>query len=90
MPTPLPAAHSRLVGLLFIVSGVLLALGLLVRLVLMAYLWEQTQADTAALPLGLVLFNLLGLVAAGLLVRYGRRLRQGGSMGTGPVGEILL
>ena len=90
MPTPPPAAHSRLAGLLLIVSGVLLALGLLVRLVLTAYLWEQTQADTAALPLGLVLFNLLGLVAAGLLVRYGRRLHRGGSVGTGPADGILL
>jgi hypothetical protein len=39
---------------------------------------------------GLLLLNLLGLVGAGLLIRYARRLLRGGSITDGPAGKTIL
>lgn len=88
MATPsLPPATNRLVGLLLVLSGVLLGLGFFLKLGVLLYQWNTGATD---LPVGLLALNLLGLLAGGLLMRWGLRMRRG----TGPhrnphAGEIL-
>jgi hypothetical protein len=84
----MPASTRRLVGWLLVVAGILLALGQLIRLGVAAYSWSA--ANTEVLALGLLLINMLGLVAAGLLVRYGRRLLRGGEISDGPASKTIL
>ena len=75
MPTPpLPPATNRLVGLLLLLSGALLGLGLLLKIGTTLYAWN-TGGDE--LPVGLLAINLLGLLASGLLMRWGLRMRRG-------------
>ena len=82
MPRPLPLATRRLAGLLCMVSGGLLAAGLLLKVYVGVYAWSTSGYQN---PLALLLsFNLLGLLASGLLVRYGLRLRRGGDPPGGP------
>ena len=56
------------------VSGGLLAVGLLLKLYVGVYAWSTAGYQS---PLALLLsFNLVGLLASGLLVRYGLRMRR--------------
>ena len=74
MPRPLPPATRRLTGLLCMLSGGLLAVGLLLKIYLGVYAWSTAGYQS---PLALLLsFNLVGLLASGLLVRYGLRMRR--------------
>ena len=83
---PLSSGSRRLVGLLLVISGILLGLGQLIRVGLAFYTWSQTSG----LNLVMLLVNLLALVGAGLLVRYGRRLLRGGQLRDGPADETIL
>ena len=86
--TPLPPATNRLVGLLLMVSGGLLGLGLLLKLVLGTYNWYSNGIQTPSFLLLSV--NLLGLLASGLLMRWGLRMRRGTSVFRDPdANEIL-
>jgi|GEM_PF-6800725 len=76
----------RVVGGLFVAAGILLALGLAIRLALLAYSWSSATIQ----PYGLLLLNLLALVAAGLMIRYGRQLARGGRLSDGPADETML
>jgi hypothetical protein len=88
MATPLlPPATNRLVGLLLLFSGFLLGLGLLLKIGVMLYAWNT---GAAGLPVGLLAINLLGLLAGGLLMRWGLRMRRGqGSFRNPNADEIL-
>lgn len=87
-PPPLPPATRRLVGLLLMLSGGLLGLGLLLRVAAGAYSWQTggPQSPSAAL----LTVNLVGLLASGLLVRWGRRLRRGDGPGRNPHADGML
>jgi hypothetical protein len=82
----LSPATRRLVGWLLLISGLLLALGQLIKLTIVAYTWTTATTES----LGLLLLYLLSLVGAGLLVRYGRRLLQGGQIDDGPAEGTIL
>ena len=82
---PLSPGSRRLVGLLLVISGILLGLGQLIRLSLAFYTWSQT----GGLNVVMLIVNLLALVGAGLLVRYGRRLLRGGHLRDGPADNII-
>ena len=87
-PPPLPPATRRLVGLLLMLSGGLLGLGLLLRVAAGVYSWQTggPQSPSAAL----LTVNLVGLLASGLLVRWGRRLRRGDGLGRNPHADGML
>lgn len=84
---PLPPATNRLVGLLLLFSGFLLGLGLLLKIGVMLYRWNTGVAE---LPVGLLAINLLGLMAGGLLMRWGLRLRRGTSTSRSPSADEIL
>jgi len=84
---PLPPATNRLVGLLLLFSGFLLGLGLLLKIGVMLYRWNTGVAE---LPVGLLAINLLGLLAGGLLMRWGLRLRRGTSTSRSPSADEIL
>ncbi|WP_140468273.1 hypothetical protein [Hymenobacter nivis] len=86
---PLSPATRRLLGWMFLFTGILLGLGQLIRLGIAAYAWSLEGIE-GGLEVGLVLLYLLGLVGAGLLVRYGRRLVRGGRLADGPAKETIL
>ncbi len=88
MTTPsLPPTTNRLVGLLLLCSGALLGLGLLLKIGIMLYGWNK--GDTA-LSVGLLSLNLLALLASGLLMRWGLRMRRGQGDARNPnTNEIL-
>ena len=88
MPRPLPPATRRLTGLLGMMSGGLLALGLLLQVAVGVYSWNTAGAASPSVVLLLV--NLLGLLASGLLVRYGRQLRRGDAPTDGPDPDPIL
>ena len=72
---PLPPATHRLVSLLLIISGALLGLGMLLRVALGVYTWNTGSYQS---PSALLLsVNLAGLLASGLLMRMGLRMRRG-------------
>ena len=75
MPRPLSPASRRLTGLLCIVSGGLLAAGLVLKVGVAVYGWRTAGAGSP--PALLLALNLLGVLASGLLVRYGVRMRGG-------------
>ena len=86
--TPLPPATNRLVGLLLMVSGGLLGFGLLLKLVVGTYSWYTNGIKAPSFLLLSV--NLLGLLASGLLMRWGLRMRRGTSVFRDPnANEIL-
>lgn len=88
MSSPLPPATRRLTGLLCMMSGGLLALGLLLKVAVGVYSWYTAGA---ASPTALLLsFNLLGLLASGLLVRYGLQMRRGDARTNGPDPDSIL
>ena len=82
-----PATH-RLLGWMFLWTGILLGLGQLIRLGIAAYAWS-IEGIEGGLEVGLVLLYLLGLVGASLLVRYGRQLLRGGRLADGPAKETI-
>ena len=85
---PLPPVTNRLVGLLLIVSGLLLGVGLLLRVVVSVYSWSTS--GTYATSAMLLSVNLLGLLASGLLMRWGLRMRRGNDSFRDPnANEIL-
>ena len=71
---PLPPVTRRLVGLLLMMSGVLLALGLLLKVYVAVVSWNAAGQDYSYSMLSVLL---LGLLASGLLVRMGLRMRRG-------------
>ena len=76
MATPLPPPTRRLVGLLLMLSGGLLGVGLLLKVCVGAYNWNTVGYQS---PTALKLtVNLVGLLACGLLMRMGLRMRRGG------------
>ncbi|HEX8507411.1 MAG TPA: hypothetical protein VF630_18760 [Hymenobacter sp.] len=64
-----------MVGLLLMVSGVMLGVGLLLKVYVAVYSWTtgSYQSPSAAL----LTVNLVGLLASGLLMRMGLRMRRG-------------
>ncbi len=75
MPTPLLSpATRRLVGSLLMLSGLLMGLGLLLRVAVSIYSWNLGGPQPALAATLAV--NLLGLLASGLLMRWGLRLRR--------------
>ena len=88
MATPsLPPATNRLVGLLLLFSGVLLGLGFFLKLGVLLYRWNTGAAE---LPVGLLALNLLGLLAGGLLMRWGLRMRRGTPTARNPRTDEIL
>ena len=72
---PLPPTTSRLVGMLLLLSGGLLGLGLLLKVAIGVYAWNTAGVQS---PSALLLSaNLAGLLASGLLMRWGLRMRRG-------------
>ncbi|MCI1188022.1 hypothetical protein MON38_11375 [Hymenobacter sp. DH14] len=84
---PLPPATNRLVGLLLLLSGFLLGLGLLLKIGVLLYRWNTGAAE---LPVGLLAINLLGLLAGGLLMRWGLRMRRGNNAHRNPNADEIL
>ena len=78
----------RLIGLLLILSGGLLGIGLLLRVAVGVYSWNSAGAQsTSALMLSV---NLVGLLASGLLMRWGLRIRRGSSALRDPNADEIL
>ena len=72
---PLPPATRHLVGLLLALSGGLLGIAMLLRVGISVYdLVTSGPGGDLAVQLSL---NLLGLLASGLLMRWGLRMRRG-------------
>ena len=85
---PLPPATQRLVGLLLIFSGALLGIGLLLKVAVGAYSWNAGSPES---PSALMLsVNLVGLLASGLLMRWGLRIRRGTSTFRNPNADEIL
>ena len=72
---PLPFATRRLVGLLLIMSGALLGIGLLLKVAVGVYNWNTGGIQNP--PALLLSVNLVALLASGLLMRWGLRIRRG-------------
>lgn len=85
---PLPPATRRLVGLLLMLSGGLLGVGLLLKVAVGAYSWNASGAQSQSAVMLSV--NLLGLLASGLLVRWGLRIRRGRSPLHNPNADEIL
>ena len=76
MPTPpLPPPTRRLVGLLLMLSGGLLALGFLLKVYVGVYTWSTMGMQSNAAFLLSV--NLVALLASGFMVRWGLHMRRG-------------
>jgi hypothetical protein len=78
----------RLVGLLLILSGALMGLGLLIKVVVSVYNWSSNGAQSPSAVLLSV--NLLGLLASGLLMRWGLRIRRGEGPARNPNSNEIL
>ena len=87
--TRLSPATCRLLGWMFLWTGILLGLGQLIRLGIAAYAWSLAGIK-GTLEVGLVSLYILGLVGASLLVRYGRQLLRGRQIADGPAEETIL
>jgi hypothetical protein len=70
---PLPPATRRLVGLLLMLSGGLLGLGLLLKVYVAVMSWNTAYQNSYAM----LSVYLVGLLASGLLMRMGLRMRRG-------------
>ncbi|MBD2769769.1 hypothetical protein IC235_17910 [Hymenobacter sp. BT664] len=75
MAAPLPPATRRLVGWMLVISGGMLAVGLLLRVYVAVYSWSTGAYQNPSAML--LSANLLGLLASGLLMRMGLGLRRG-------------
>ncbi|MBF9238503.1 hypothetical protein I2I05_13945 [Hymenobacter sp. BT683] len=72
---PLPPTTRRLVGMLLMLSGGLMGVGLLLKVYVAVYSWSTMGSYSPdAMKLSV---NLVGLLASGLLVRMGLRMRRG-------------
>jgi hypothetical protein len=74
---PLPPSTRRLVGVLLMLSGGLLAVGLLLKVYVSVYTWSTLGWQSSSAMLLSV--NLVGLLASGLLVRMGLQMWRGSS-----------
>lgn len=82
MPRPLPSPTRRLVGLLCMMSGGMMAVGFLLKIYVGVYTWSTAGYQS---PLAMLLsFNLLGMLASGLLIRFGLQIRRGTPPAAGP------
>jgi len=63
------------VGLLLILCGALLGMGLLMKVAIGVYSWNTGEVQNSSAAL--LSINLLGLLASGLLMRWGLRIRRG-------------
>ncbi|WP_201986773.1 hypothetical protein [Hymenobacter rubidus] len=86
--TPLPPATRRLVGLLLMLSGGLLGLGLLLKVAVGVYSWNTGGAQS--LSAVMLSVNLLGLLASGLLMRWGLQMRRGTNSARNPDADEIL
>lgn len=75
MSWPLPPTTRRLVGWLFLIAGLLLLLGVGLRLGVVYY--EYQRLGEEALNSTQLVMSLMMLVAAMLMLRYGWRERRG-------------
>lgn len=75
MPWPLPPATRRLVGLLFLLAGVLLLIGVGLRLSVIYYEFQRLGSE--AINSTRLILSLVMLVTAILMLRYGWRERTG-------------
>jgi hypothetical protein len=88
MPTSLPPATRRLVGFLLIISGFLLGVGLLLKVGVSVY--GLYTGNPAGSSIALLSVNLLGLLASGLLMRWGLQMRRGSSSSRNPNSNEML
>ena len=85
---PLPPATQRLVGLLLMFSGGLLGIGLLLKVAAGVYSWNAGSPQS---PSALMLtVNLVALLASGLLIRWGLRMRRGTNTHRDPNADEIL
>ncbi len=85
---PLPPVTRRLVGLLLMLSGGLLGIGLLLKVAVGVYSWNtEGYQSPSALMLSV---NLVGLLASGLLMRMGLRMRRAHSAARNPNADEIL
>lgn len=70
---PLPPVTRRLVGLLLMMSGALLGLGMLLKVYVAVMSWNTVYQNSYAM----LSVYLVGLLASGLLMRMGLRMRRG-------------
>ncbi len=82
-----PPATRRLIGLFIMMSGALLGLGLLLRVALGVYTWNTSDGLNAS---ALLSVNLVGLLASGLLMRWGLRMRRGPEAARDPKANEIL
>ena len=87
MSRPLPPASRRLVGLLYMIAGGLLLVAQLINLGKIAYLWRTSLMPV--LPVTRLILDVLMLVGAILLLRYGWRVRQDGRISDEPGGGAI-
>ncbi len=88
-PTPpLPRPTTRFLGLLLLLSGALFGLGLLLKVAVGVYSWNTGGAQSPSAVLLSV--NLLGLLASGLLMRWGLRIRRGTGTFRNPNADEIL
>lgn len=85
---PLPPPTRRLVGLLLVISGGMLGLGLLLKVYVAVYSWSTGSYQSPSATLLSV--NLVGLLASGLLMRMGLRLRRGDTGRRNPNADEML
>lgn len=64
------------------ISGLLLGLGLLLKVGVGLYSWYSNEMQDV--PVGLLAINLLGLLGSGLLMRWGLQMRRGSSAAPNP------
>lgn len=69
-------------------SGGLLGLGLLLKVAVGVYSWNISGAQSP--PAILLSVNLLGLLASGLLMRWGLRMRRGSDTFRNPNADEIL
>ena len=87
-PPPLPDTTRRLVGLLLIMSGGLMGLGLLLKVAVGVYNWNTAGSQSPSAVL--LSANLVGLLASGLLMRWGLRMRRGDKPVRNPNADEIL
>ena len=73
---PLPPITRRLIGLLLMMSGAMLGASMLLKVYVAVYTWYANGDQSP--PALLLSAYLVGLLASGLLVRMGLRMRRGG------------
>ena len=87
-PPPLPPATRRLVGLLLMMSGGMLGVGLLLKVYVAVYGMATVGYQSSSAVL--LTANLVGLLASGLLMRMGLRMRRGNTAPRNPNADEML